>query len=144
MITPIQIIVYASALSNIFGVQYFGYDQIKGEKYTAHIEIATKYGKKYEGTYECQKDRKCDIDLAGKFSIELTADEESYSIYIDYIGEEFSPMGCCSFSNWKPNIDFYKTGVKHTFMIYNTTESNLVYIVPNGLARLDIEVNDEK
>jgi len=134
---------FASALPHIFGVQYFGYDQIKENNYTSHIEITTKYGKKYEGTYECQRDKKCDIDMAGKFSIELTSDEESYSMHIDYTGEEFYPLGCCSFSNWKPSIDFYKTDVNQTFMIYNITESNLVYIVPKSLARIDIKITSK-
>lgn len=112
----------------------------EGNAYSAYILIHTKFGKSYEGSYRCLRGEKCDIELGGKFSIELLNVEDKYKIYIYYKGEEFSPLGCCRFSNLKSEITESEVveNENKKFILYSITDSNLVYIVPNKLAEMTI------
>lgn len=123
---------------------YFGIspkiERNEGNAYSAYILIHTKFGKSYEGSYRCLRDEKCDIELGGKFSIELLNVKDNYKIYIYYKGEEFSPLGCCRFSNWKSEITEYEVteNENRKLFLYNVTDRNLVYIVPKILAEMTI------
>jgi hypothetical protein len=123
---------------------YFGIspkiERNEGNAYSAYILIHTKFGKSYEGSYRCLRGEKCDIELGGKFSIELLNANDQYKVYIYYKGEEFSPLGCCRFSNFKSEIA--ESGVVENenkkFILYSITDSNLVYIAPKRLAEMTI------
>jgi hypothetical protein len=143
-----------TALSNILAtmaifVNYYfvtspKLEQNEGNAYSAYILIHTKFGKSYEGSYRCPRDTKCNIDLGGKFSIELMNAKDTYKIYLDYDGEEFDPLGCCRFSNWKSEITESEITENENkrFIIYSVADSNLVYILPKKLAEMTIRFTE--